>query len=263
MVQRAAVRATVRGRVLKTLLLDIETAPNTAYVWGLWDQNIAHDQLVESSYILCWSAKWLDGALIQFASCQKTSRKKMLRQVHGLLDEADVVVHYYGSKFDIPVLNREFVKHGFTPPSPYKQVDLKVEVARAFRFESNKLDYVSGSLDIGNKIKHDGFELWVNCMNGDPAAWKKMEEYNRHDVVLLEKLYRRIQPWLTRHPNVSAYTDTACCPKCGSTRFQRRGVAVATTNKYVRYQCQDCGGWFRGTKTETKRGTPRMAGIAA
>lgn len=233
---------------MKVLLVDIETAPNTAYCWGLWDQNIQHDQLVQSGYILCWAAKFLGSDTVHFASRQHTDAPTMLSGIHKLLDAADVVIHYFGSKFDIPTLNKEFVKYHFGPPSPYKQVDLKLVAGRAFRFESNKLDYVAQFLGLGAKVKHRGFQLWVRCMHGDPEAWAEMETYNRGDVTLLEKLYVRLLPWIERHPNAAAYTGRACCPRCQSTRIQKRGTAVAQTRRYARYQCQACAGWFRSGK---------------
>ena len=248
---------------MRVLLLDIETAPNIAYVWGLFEQNIAHDQVVEASYVLCWAAKWLGEDKMFFASRQRASAKKMLKGVHALLDDADVVIHYYGSKFDIPTLNKEFVIHGFLPPSPYRQIDLKKIVAQVVRFESNKLDYVARVLGIGTKVKHRGFQLWVKCMNGDPTAWAEMEEYNRHDVTLLEPLYRITLPWIPRHPNRSVHDGTACCPKCGSGHFQKRGVSVARSRQYARYQCQNCGGWFRGGKSLTVPKGESMTEVAA
>lgn len=234
---------------MKILLLDIETAPNKAYVWGMFDQNIAINQLEASSYVLCWSAKWHGDATMYFDSVEKHDAKTMLRGIHKLLNEADVVVHYNGLKFDIPTLNKEFIKAGFPPPSPYKQLDLLQVCRRAFRFESNKLAYVSEALKIGAKVKHEGFELWIKCMAGDAKAWEKMGRYNRGDVTLLEKLYRRLRPWITKHPNHSAHKDGLCCPKCGSGKVQQRGHQVAMTRTYLRYQCQSCGGWFRGNKS--------------
>ncbi len=38
-------------------------------------------------------------------------------------------------------------------------------------------------------------------MNKDPAAWKVMEKYNKQDVLLLEKVYDRLLPWIKSHPN--------------------------------------------------------------
>ena len=233
---------------MKILFLDIETAPNKAYVWGFFDQNISASQVEASSYVLCWAAKWLGNSEMHFASVQKDHAKKMLAGMHRLLDEADVVVHYNGLKFDIPTLNKEFIKNGYMPPSPYKQLDLLMVARRAFRFESNKLNYVASALKIGSKVKHEGFELWVKCMAGDEKAWAKMERYNRGDVTLLEKLYRRLRPWIVRHPNLGAHKDGIACPKCGGEKVQRRGEQVAQTKTYLRYHCQTCSAWFRGNK---------------
>ena len=250
---------------MKILLLDIETAPNKVYSWGLWDQNIATNQVQETSYILCWGAKWYGEEKIMFDSVKKSSPRAMLGKMHTLLDQADIVVHYNGVKFDIPTLNKEFIQLGFSPPAPYKQVDCLREVKRMFRFQSNKLDFVSQALDIGAKASHEGFELWIKCMDKkDPdhlGAWKRMEKYNRQDVKLLETLYTRLRPWIEKHPNMGAFEDIPACPKCGSEKRQQRGYAVTQMLKYPRYQCQGCGGWFRGNKSVSLRKQERMANI--
>jgi hypothetical protein len=248
---------------MRILLLDIETAPNRAFVWGFWEQNVSPSQLIESSYVLCWSAQWYGEKKILFDSVQKSKPATMLGRMHRLLDEADAVVHFNGKKFDIPVLNKEFLKHGFKPPSPYKQIDLMQVCKYAFRFESNSLAYVAQSLKLGAKVKHQGFELWVRCMDGDKDAWRTMERYNRGDVRLLEKLYRRLVPWCDKHPSHGAFEDIACCPKCGSEKFQQRGFAVTQVMKYRRYQCLGCGGWFRGNKSVSIRISERHTNIAA
>ena len=43
----------------KILILDIETAPIRAKVWGIWNQNISIDQIESDWFILTWAAKWL------------------------------------------------------------------------------------------------------------------------------------------------------------------------------------------------------------
>ena len=50
----------------KILLLDIETSPNVAYVWGKWEQNVI--DYVKEWNIICFSAKWLDGKHITKSS---------------------------------------------------------------------------------------------------------------------------------------------------------------------------------------------------
>ena len=237
---------------MKILLLDIETSPNTAHVWGLWQQNVSINQLMESSYVLCYAAKWLNSDEMLFDSVHQSKPKAMLKGIHGLLNEADAVVHYNGTKFDIPTLNKEFLLHRYAPPSPYKQIDLLRVVRSQFRFPSNKLDYVAQRLGLGQKHAHEGHELWVKCMNGDKDAWKRMADYNIQDVILLEDLYNTLLPWIKNHPNKNLHSDHPCCPTCGDTHLQKRGTAISATGTYQRYQCRACGSWSQGTKTTKK-----------
>jgi predicted RNA-binding Zn-ribbon protein involved in translation (DUF1610 family) len=187
---------------------------------------------------------------VMFASVHDSSPKRMLRKIHMLLDEADAVITYYGDNFDLPTLSKEFVTHGFMPPSPVKKIDLCKIVQTTFRFPSNKLDFVAQALGLGHKERHEGFEMWVKCMAGDAKAWRAMEKYNRRDVTLLEELYDKLRPWIKSHPNHRLYDESALCPNCGSTRHQRRGYAMTRAFKYSRYQCLDCGAWFRGVHAQ-------------
>lgn len=224
--------------------MDIETAPNLVHVWGLWQQNVGTNQIIDSGYVLCYAAKWLDEPEVFFDSLQRNDKKSMIGNIHAMLEEADAVVHYNGRKFDIPTLNKEFVLQGLPPPSPYRQIDL-LRVARSqFRFPSNKLDYIAASLGLGEKLKHAGHQLWIDCMSNKKAAWKQMEEYNIQDVILLEKLYVRLRPWIKNHPNVGLYGEQGC-PTCGSKNINRRGFAYTQTCKYQRYVCKSCKSWFR------------------
>lgn len=235
---------------MKILLLDIESSPNVAHVWGIWQQNVGINQLMESSYVLCWAAKWLGEKEIMFDSVHVSKPKKMLKRIHDLISEADAVIHYNGTKFDMPTLNKEFLLHEMNPPAPYKQIDLLKQVRSQFRFPSNKLDYVAQRLGLGSKTAHEGHELWVKCMNKDKDAWFRMEEYNKQDVILLEKLYHRLLPWIKNHPNHNHHATGQVCPSCGGTHLQKRGISVTTTSTYQRYQCRECGSWSQGTKQE-------------
>lgn len=243
----------------RILLLDIETAPNRAWFWGgTWKVNINPDWIDATGHVLCWTAKWLGEKKAIFYRLKSGDHSSLLHPMHRLLSEAHAVVHYNGKSFDIPTLNKEFLTHGFQPPSPYKQVDLLRTMREGFNFPSNKLDYICKTLDIGEKLRHEGPQLWMDCMDDKPEAWGKMEAYNRRDVELLEKLYRRLLPWIKGHPNRSAISGFSSCPSCGSENFKRDGTYIATQLKYERYQCRDCGTWFRGTKTISFRKAERF-----
>jgi hypothetical protein len=174
----------------------------------------------------------------------------MLKSIHELMESADVIVHYNGLRFDIPMLNKEFLEAGMNPPSPVKHIDLLRVVKSNFRFVSNKLDYVSQRLGIGKKTDHEGHELWLKVMNNDRAAWKRMEEYNKNDVVLLESLYDRLKGWIKQHPNHNAYSANTVCTNCGSSKLHKRGEVRSRTSIFQRFQCQDCGAWSRSNKSQ-------------
>ena len=206
---------------------------------------------------MCFSAKWFsdpDASMI-FKSEQggKRKRKAMLEAVWQLLDETDMVVHYNGRRFDIPMLNRDFIKMGLGPPAPYQQVDLLLVVRSCFRFPSNKLAHIIKELDIGEKLKHDGSGIWRRCMKGEAKAWRIMEKYNRHDVDQTEKLYWRLLPWIHNHPNHGLFQhklEHIVCTNCGSGNLRSKGWTYTKTQKYRRFKCKDCGTPNRGRHTE-------------
>ncbi len=246
---------------MRVLILDIETRPNLAYVWGLWEQNVGLNQLVQQVQVICWVAKWLDEpGTTEFRSVHHDGHGAMVRRMWELLNEADAVLHFNGKRFDIPHLNREFLELGLNPPSPYKQIDLLAAVKRAFSFPSNKLAYVSKALGLGGKVQHEGFDMWLKCMAGDEKAWEQMRVYNERDVTLLEDLYHRLKPWIRSHPSFGAMNDRDdVCPGCGSENLKPQGHAFLNTGRYQRFRCEDCGRWSRSTKRSGKTNIVEVA----
>lgn len=236
---------------MKILAIDIETRPSLAYIWSLWDDSVPLDRLIDSGDMISFGSKWIGKPGVEFMSVYHDSKKKMVKRVWELLNEADVVLHYNGKKFDVPHIQREFLELGLTPPAPFKQIDLLETCKSQFKFPSNKLEYVVKRLGLGEKEKNEGFQLWVKCMNNDPVAWDQMRSYNIKDVVLLEDLYNVLRPWIKTHPSFAAFSGEHQCPRCSSTNLQARGFAFLTTGQYQRYRCNDCGGWSRSTKRQS------------
>ncbi|MCI0527239.1 MAG: ribonuclease H-like domain-containing protein, partial [Nitrospira sp.] len=156
---------------MKILLLDIETAPVNAYVWGLFKQNINIDWVREPGRVLCFAAKWEGEDEVMFVSendrpNRTTAHKKMIRTIHQILHDADAIVHYNGNKFDIPTLNTEFLSYGMTPPPPTAQIDLMAAAKKRFRLPSYKMEFVARIMGIERKLRHRGPDLWIDCMDG-------------------------------------------------------------------------------------------------
>lgn len=233
----------------KMLFIDIETSPNLAYVWRLFKENVSLSQLVETTQMISFAAKWRGRKAVSFYSDFHNGHDEMVGAAYDLLDAADIVVHYNGKTFDVPHMNREFLVSGpGVPPSPFKQIDLLQTARKRFRFASNKLDHVATQLGQAGKVRHSGFDLWRGCLEGDPKAWATMRRYNKGDVTELEQVYDRFLPWIISHPHTGLYGDAEIdrCGRCGSTNIQRRGYAYTNVSKFPRFYCKDCNGWSRG-----------------
>lgn len=242
---------------MKVLLVDIETAPNKAYMWGMWQELRSTDFIVNDWFIMCWCAKWLGEKKMHSASVHKSSTyktnpeddKEVLMKIHKLLDEADIVIAHNGVKFDCKKIKTRFILNGIKPPSPYRVIDTLTAARSTFAFTSNRLDDLGKFLNVGKKMKTGGFKLWKDCLDGVESAWEKMVSYCAKDVVLLEKVYLKIRPYLKQHPNSGVYLDhdRATCPTCSSEKIWYSGYAYTQGGKYRRFQCTSCGKWARET----------------
>lgn len=232
----------------------------TALVWGLFKPFITIDKIVGDSYVLSWAAGWHGSDEIMYSSRGFTSRRKMMRKLYDLMEEADAVITFNGERFDLKIVNQEFMELGWPPPAPYKSIDLLKTMKSRFRGTSNKLAYWLKKLDLGAKVEHRGFQLWIDCMHGDKKAFAEMEVYNIGDVEELEKLYDYVLPWIPNHPNRSVLAGDVVCDKCGSSDYQYRGYHTTQAGVYRRCQCNKCGNWFR-TTTNENRGNPRAVSI--
>jgi predicted RNA-binding Zn-ribbon protein involved in translation (DUF1610 family) len=233
---------------MRILSIDIETRPNLAWVWDFWDQNIGLNQVKENGTMICFAAKWVGEDKIMFWSDFHSGHEVMVTSAWMLLDQADVVMGYNSKKFDVRHLNREFLLAGLQPPAPFQQIDLYQAWRSKFYTPSNKMEYVSKLVKCPHqKINTHGFELWRDCMAGDPKAWDKMRRYNRRDVRVTEELYDVIRAWIPGIPSHAAFTGAFVCPACGSDNIVEEGHAYTKQTMYKRWHCKDCGRWFRET----------------
>lgn len=233
--------------------VDIETAPNLSWVWGRWEQNVI--DVHTPWYMLSFAVKWLGHKAVKFHGLpdyslfrkDREDDKALVGEFWRVLDEADVVIAHNGDAFDLRKGNTRFIEHGMRPPTPYKTIDTLKIARKYFKFDSNKLDDLGKCLGVGRKIPHTGKHLWFGCMAGDSAAWAKMRRYNIQDILLLERVYEKLKPWMVNHPDMRLYAgEDGACPKCRSTHVQRRGEWFSRSCRYQRFQCMDCGGWFSG-----------------
>jgi DNA polymerase III epsilon subunit-like protein len=249
----------------KILTLDIETAPMLGFFWALWDQNIGLNQIKEDWHLLSFSAHWLgspDKEIMyddQRNEKDITNDKRLLSNLWKLLNSADIILTQNGKKFDVRKINARMVGHGMKPYSSFKHIDV-LQIARSkFGFSSNKLEWMTKLLNKKHRKSshklYPGFELWKACLEGDKRAFKEMEAYNNLDVLSLEELFSKLQPWATGLPNLNLYNnnvlDNVC--HCGSKEYVKNGFFYSSVGKYQRFKCISCGSETRDKKNHLSK----------
>jgi len=242
----------------KILFYDLETSPLEIHTWGIYEQNAL--SVIKDWQLLSFAYKYQGDKSVRCVSrrdfTDKTDRSLAVA-LWNVLNDADVVIAHNGDGFDNKKATAKFIEHGLKPPAPFQSVDTLKIARRYFRFTSNKLDDLGKLLGVGRKKQTGGFDLWLKCMAGDKAAWAKMIGYNKQDVSLLERVYLKLLPWASNHPNMAYLSGkVAGCPKCSSTRLKSCGIRRFKTSTYTNYRCLNCQSYVRGAvKIKTPKAT--------
>lgn len=240
-------------------IFDIETAPELAYVWGRWKQNVAPNQVVQRSYMLSWAAKRLGSdevfadALPYYGDYKAgdVNDYNIVKSLWELLDKADIVIAHNGIKFDLAYANTRFAFHELGMPSPYKVVDTLQIAKKQFKFAANSLKELINFFGFKEDKMDNSMDTWIKCMAGDVDAWDYMVEYNKRDITTLENVYLKLRPYDKAHANIQLYADNPAigCPCCGSSGFTvLERNAYTAQSAFESYRCNDCLHVFRSTK---------------
>lgn len=239
----------------KILLWDIETSPLVVATFGLFDQTIPIDNIIHDWFIICAAWQWHGDNKIHSVSIidNKARFEKDFRDdryiveiLHGIVQEADIIVAQNGDAFDMKKLAARSIYHGLPPLRKIPSVDTLKEARRTFKFTSNKLDYMGRHLGLGEKMDNPR-GLWLKAMSGNVSAIKKMVKYCKKDVKLLCGLYDRLRPHMKNHPNMNVIQSTGhCCPNCGSPDVTRSGFKISKKGKRQAWRCTPCGAYSCG-----------------
>lgn len=231
----------------KILCIDIEWSPATAYVWRMFDENISPDQLIDPGGLLCFSWNWVGSKVFGFMSEWDDGKQAMANILRNLLDEADAVVTYNGDRYDLPKIRGHLMLEGELPFAPPTSIDL-IKTVKKFGFVMNRLAYIAPLLGVGNKMKHEGFQLWRSVLAGDEKAQGRMKKYCIQDVRVTASLYQSIKPFILDHPHLG--DEKGACGSCGSDHVQMRGFRRTKYFKVQRLQCTECGAWSTGARSK-------------
>lgn len=241
----------------KIVTFDIENMANLVWSWQVWANDWRAISTEKEWHMLSFAAKWLGKKTTVYSldkydnykpmltrdgdtlTITKPDEKELLQDLWNILDEADIVIGWNSKRFDTKKVQSKFLAYGFPPPSPFQQIDVMQEKKKIAASNSNALEQTGQEWNLGEKISHQGWPLWMGCAEGDSKAWAKMRRYNIQDVDLTEKTYLYLRPWMATHPNLSNYTgNNNACPSCLKTdTLTKRGYSRKNKKPRQIYHC--------------------------
>lgn len=234
----------IKDKKPKILLFDLETSLLKAGTFSLWNP-VNYDNILSDWYIICAAWKWLGEKQVKVSSVLEgrnlTDDKTLLKKLRNDLVKADIIVGHNIRKFDLKKLNTRLIANNLKPIPQIKTIDTYSVAKKEFAFTSNRLDYIAKYLGVGSKIETSK-GLWLKALAGDKKAIKEMCTYNKGDVLVNEKVFDKLRPFITDHPNMSLIMDNGVsCKNCGSHDLVKNGFKYNQEGKKQRWACRSCG----------------------
>lgn len=185
-----------KNRPKKRLFFDLEVSANIVFSWRIGrDIDISPDSIIQERAVICACYKWEGETKVHSLRWDKGDDKDLLEKFSKIIDSADEVVTQNGDAFDIKWLRTRCIYHGIPVSSKFNSIDTLKMARSGFKFNSNKLDYLGKFLGVGGKT-HTEYNLWRDItLNNDKKAMMTMVDYCKNDVILLENVYKKLQPY--------------------------------------------------------------------
>jgi uncharacterized protein YprB with RNaseH-like and TPR domain len=230
---------------IKRLYFDIETSPNIGFFWQAGHKvNIGYDSIIKERAIICICYKWEGEKTIYSLTWDNNQDdKKLLKDFIAIANTADELVAHNGDRFDLPWIRTRCLYHRLDMFPNYTTIDTLNHARIKFKFNRNRLDYISKFLGVVGKITTN-YDLWKSIvLDNNKTALKKMVEYCKGDINILEKIYKIMSLHLPNKTHFGALIGNGkySCPECGGlhlTKASRRTTSTGITR--LQLKCKDC-----------------------
>lgn len=183
-----------KNRPKRRLFFDLEVSANIVFSWRIGHNiDLSPDNIIQERAIICACYKWEGEDKVYSLKWNRGDDKELLEKFSKVIDSADEVITQNGDAFDIKWLRTRCIYHGIPVSPKFNSIDTLKMARSGFKFNSNKLDYMGQYLSLGKKIKTE-YNLWKEIMlNNNNDSMRKMVDYCKQDVNLLESVYQKLQ----------------------------------------------------------------------
>lgn len=236
--------------VFKRLFFDIETSPNIVFSWNVgYNINLDYSNIINERAIICICYKWEHENKVRYLTWNKGDDSAMVKHFAEVINSADEVIGHNSDRYDIKWFRTRCLYHGVSMTPYIKSIDTLKLSRGGFKFNSNRLDYISKFIGLGGKMDTGGFDLWKKIvLNNDKKSLTTMVAYCKRDVLLLEAVFKRLNAYSKHKTNraVLKGKSKCSCPECTSDHTIIRGYSMSALGiKKASMQCRDCNKYFR------------------
>lgn len=203
---------------MKRMYFDLETSQMVVKTFSLWQDSINPSAIIKKPKIICASWKWEgEDEVHNIDWGAKQCDRKIVRKMLSEMKRADEVVAHNGDRFDIKWINTRCIYHRLDPFPISKTVDTLKIAKKYLKLPSNRLDAIGDYFGIGRKVQTPK-GLWDRVESGCSESLKVMLDYCDQDVLLLEDVFKYLQPYIESATHIGAKEggERWSCPKCGT-----------------------------------------------
>ena len=131
--------------------------------------------------------------------------KNILKKLIQDLSNFDEIITYYGTAFDLKFIrsrylywknrDKSFKDIKFPWYGYIKHKDVYYMAKNRLRLHRTRLEDVCRQLNIKGKTHIEG-EYWIKALSGDEKSLKYILKHNKADVLILEKVYHQLIPYV-------------------------------------------------------------------
>jgi hypothetical protein len=234
----------------KRLFYDIETSYTKGIFWSPGPgQTILPQQILEYPKIICISYKWEGEKTVYNLDWNLTKQcdKLLLQKFVKIIDQADEIVGHNGDNFDLKWIRTRAVFHNIEMKNFYNSIDT-LKLCRSYlNLPSNKLGEVAKYYSLSAKGDPGGLQTWIDIVEKkDRKALKRMIDYCNQDVVVLEKVFNKLKPYVKHNSNYATLEgkEKHNCPECGNSDIRLTKTyttAAGTIKRQLRCKDPKCG----------------------
>lgn len=169
------------------------------------------------------------------------NEKRLVKDVIAEMNKADVLVSYFGTRYDHPFMNAKALEYGLEFPNPTPRLDLFFTAKSNLAISRKSMQNVAYFSNASHEKSPVEGKIWKAAMAGDRDALAWIEAHNLADIEVLEDVYIKLRPLMRTHPRINGIEN---CRTCGSSKLQKRGTTVSVLRgPQYRIKCTNCGSW--------------------